>query len=1094
MSDQVQDNVTDSSGKDNFANPTLIPVAARKGSGLRYDGFETSFDEITATPTRYNKVTHAVESTPQRKGRESPGFVPMRNSAFDSPSFKLHSANKKMPVNAPGGSQKSFSITPGPKTLFLQGKEKAENVPNSPAGFQLFGDTGSDRQLNYSNIKNNGSRTPQSPDLLNMVSKIVNSFTPGEERSSNISTNLFADESLSNPDDLQQWTSGLNRSLGLYSINENETLKQSSEGILGQPWSRSNLEESWIQDSSMTSKDSNAANRTMEIFGPTRSLDRESIKLADFPPLTQSLDSFGAMQGNVEYFSGNDKVLSMRYNEANKDYPERRKYNEYLPPRSSTDSLRSTSIFNPAGAKDNNDGGFRPKHSLEYNYSLPNSMTNKMNQRTQRSRNSNDRSGSNVLTSSMESDGNFSRRSLNLDLRVSNESNKATSKQEFVESPRSKAAFKDFSAQFKLKCKISAEEAETFAKSFVETMPEHARWRVYVELAEFAKKNNDSDKARGFYIKACVLEKKASTTWLEWSKMEEENGRLVEALNVLKVGLMICKFNDALLPRSIKLHERLHLFEEIRQYLSSLSHEPLDKAWKSILEGCLFEARIGNVEVARKIFKYLMRYVPWYGPIYFEAFRLEEREGQDDAALEIIRVGLSELPRYGPLWFGLMRIMERKDIKSERRFWQLGFPPELRNLTAECNEAVKSISKELTWRVHYERFQAEERAAEIAALGMFQQYCDAGCSSGNKESKTSNTLLQECRSKMLARCRKSLTQSLLLCPSNLRWKLFLVGVRLEVGIGKIETARLLICRALAEVPNKAKASVYIECSRLEEYIGNVEVARSILKKAKDELQDDWRLCLEATLLETRQGRMEDAIELAREAVNIHPGTGRIWALFIQLHHRYEGNINFVLDLANCTSIDLQQSFADFNVNASLIDKKSWAPKDIITRRAITEVPKSGEVWCEHGRCCLNPLLLKDFDLAKAQQSFAFAILFTPQYGDTFVEYLRLELLCCILLHTICTEVLHLSYDEFVQCFVAKDQESDIFMASAQRLQSKHSQSSRASPDEESQEIIDREKRIKRRQSIIALYRLRYDFKSKLKASSKTYQFPQLTRR
>ena len=597
-----------------------------------------------------------------------------------------------------------------------------------------------------------------------------------------------------------------------------------------------------------------------------------------------------------------------------------------------------------------------------------------------------------------------------------------------------------------------------------------------------------------------MLEKRAGATWLEWSKMEEENGRLLEALNILKVGLMICKFNDALLPRSIKLHERLHLFDDVRQYLSSLQQEPLEKAWKCILEGCLFEARIGNVEKSRKIFKYLMRNVPWYGPIYFEAFRLEEREGNDDVALEIIRTGLNELPRYGPLWFGLMRIMERKDIKAEKRFWQLGFPPELRNLTAECNEAVKSISKELTWRVHYERFQAEERAAEIAALGMYQHYCESGHSSGKDENYKVQPILQECRSFMLSRCRKSLTQSLLLCPSNLRWKLFLVGARLELGIGNINTARKLICRAFAEVPNKSKASVYIECSRLEEYIGNIDVARTILVRAKEELQDDWRLCLEAIHLETRQGKMEDGIILAKESVQAHPGTGRIWALYIQLHHRYEGSVKYILSSASeaqTGSISLNGlngALSGLSLEAVPTWMTALSPKSIITRKAIMEVPKSGEVWCEHGRCCLNPLLLKDFDLAQAQQSFAFAILFTPQYGDTFVEYLRLELLCCILLYTICTEVLYLSYDEFVQCFVTRDHESDLNVSSSQRLQSKQELASRSSPDMESHDIIDREKRIKRRQAIIALYRLRYDFKSKLKASSKSYQFPHLTRR
>ena len=40
------------------------------------------------------------------------------------------------------------------------------------------------------------------------------------------------------------------------------------------------------------------------------------------------------------------------------------------------------------------------------------------------------------------------------------------------------------------------------------------------------------------------------------------------------------------------------------------------------------EARAGNMQVARRVFKYLMKHVPWYGPVYFEAYRFEEKREQ----------------------------------------------------------------------------------------------------------------------------------------------------------------------------------------------------------------------------------------------------------------------------------------------------------------------------------------------------------------------------------------------------------------------------------------------------------------------------------
>ena len=57
------------------------------------------------------------------------------------------------------------------------------------------------------------------------------------------------------------------------------------------------------------------------------------------------------------------------------------------------------------------------------------------------------------------------------------------------------------------------------------------------------------------------------------------------------------------------------------------------------------------------------------------------------------------------------------------------------------------------------------------------------------------------------------------------------------------------------------------------------------------------------------------------------------------------------------------------------------------REKIDEVPKSGELWCEGGRIYAE---LGQHD--NATKCFKAAIHFTPQYGDSFVEQLRLCLL------------------------------------------------------------------------------------------------------
>jgi la-related protein 1 len=128
------------------------------------------------------------------------------------------------------------------------------------------------------------------------------------------------------------------------------------------------------------------------------------------------------------------------------------------------------------------------------------------------------------------------------------------------------------------------------------------------------------------------------------------------------------------------------------------------------------------------------------------------------------------------------------------------------------------------------------------------------------------------RNKLLKNARIALVKSILACPANLRWKVWLAGSRLELSTGSLDKARKLLVRAFAEVPPKSKSHVYLECSRVEEYAGNVNAARRILKKAREEGRGEWKIFLETALLETRAGNMGGAVHAANEALKIHSGT------------------------------------------------------------------------------------------------------------------------------------------------------------------------------------------------------------------------------
>lgn len=504
--------------------------------------------------------------------------------------------------------------------------------------------------------------------------------------------------------------------------------------------------------------------------------------------------------------------------------------------------------------------------------------------------------------------------------------------QQFLEKGES-VECKSLRKQMKAREKEGYESVKRFALSQLATIQPHLHWRIFMDLADLAKRENDIDEARRCFEEVHRHEPNAPQGWLEHAKLEEENAELDTCEKLLELGLShpACRYNESLIIKYVRHQEQKNKLHAARIVLARMKHAPVDKGWKTILEGALMESRAGNIELARRILKYLMSHVPKHGPIFFEAYKLEEKCENYERALIIIENGLKENPRYGPLWFAAFHIYEKL---AHRKFQQMdtentdntskqSLP--IVDLSKVRNSIKKSldssnISKELHWKVHFEHAQIEERAGNIEEA------------------------------------RDALVKSIQDAMPNLRWKVWLAGARLELNAGRVQVAREVLRRAVDEVPVKSKAVVMIERARLEEYVGAIDKARRFLKEAKEEARHEWKVFLEAILLEMRSGDHDRAIREAEEALRIHPGTGRLWAVLIQLKYT-EGE---------------ESQYKTF-------------------KQAYEKVPKSGEVWCEGARIRLNPLSRR-FNLAKAQQCLKFAMKFTPQYGDSLIEFLRLDLL------------------------------------------------------------------------------------------------------
>ena len=137
-------------------------------------------------------------------------------------------------------------------------------------------------------------------------------------------------------------------------------------------------------------------------------------------------------------------------------------------------------------------------------------------------------------------------------------------------------------------------------------LPVSVHWRVYLEMADLAKREKEFRQARRLYRLSTKLQPTAAQTWLEYGKMEEERGHFERCQRILDAGLHHCPNHEAMTLKAIKHLERMGLLSKARGLLGRLSRVPINQSWRTLLEGALLEARASQTDTARRIFKFLL--------------------------------------------------------------------------------------------------------------------------------------------------------------------------------------------------------------------------------------------------------------------------------------------------------------------------------------------------------------------------------------------------------------------------------------------------------------------------------------------------------
>lgn len=172
-------------------------------------------------------------------------------------------------------------------------------------------------------------------------------------------------------------------------------------------------------------------------------------------------------------------------------------------------------------------------------------------------------------------------------------------KQDLNETPNSKYKYKQISREMKEQEKNGFQTVikETFSR--VLNVPRKVHWRVVLDLADYAKRESRFKEAKILFKLVSYLQPFAYQGWLEYAKMEEECGNQEKSRKILIEGLKFSNLNENLFVKAIKVEEKLGNIEAVRSLIMNLASVPIEKSWKMLLEGALFEGRIGNKEGAR---------------------------------------------------------------------------------------------------------------------------------------------------------------------------------------------------------------------------------------------------------------------------------------------------------------------------------------------------------------------------------------------------------------------------------------------------------------------------------------------------------------
>lgn len=540
----------------------------------------------------------------------------------------------------------------------------------------------------------------------------------------------------------------------------------------------------------------------------------------------------------------------------------------------------------------------------------------------------------------------------------------------------------------------------------------------------------------GDYKKARILLKSVINTnpknpagWIAAARIEELDGKLLTARNVLSQGLQNCPESEDLwleairletpekskallgkavasLPKSVKLwleaaNKENEKPAKAKVLKRALEHVPNSiRLWRELielegeveaktllhkavecvphcLEMWLALAKLESYDNAKVILNRARQSLPTEHSIWVHAAQLEESQGREKAVIE------------GVIKRGLM-ILQQNGFKVKREEWlNDAVVAEKSGNVLTCGGIVKATigeglddeDKERVWMEEAEQHEGRENF--VTARAIYSQALE--CFKENKEIWV-KAINFECR--YVAKDEKQgeyldelLQKAIKQCPKEpIFW---LMSAKRKWQQGDIAAARVILNEASSAILNNEE--IYLASAKLEKELGELDKARKWLSKAREKCSNCVKVWLRSIKLEREQKNLEAAWELASETTKKFSNIDKAWiyAAEIKAEQQLFPEAREIFEKATetiKTSSKLWISYIEFECRL-----KNFPRARSILETAKVRIKKNVELWL----ACIN-LERQAGNLEGALYFIAKGLQDLPDCGELWALAIELE--------------------------------------------------------------------------------------------------------